>query len=82
VDEKTLIDDLDKAGVVCSSGSACEASCGKPSHVISSIRTDVSGANLRVSFGRLNSLPEVKKAANAIIFAVTNKRFEKTNKKG
>lgn len=67
---------LDEAGIACSAGSACLTGKQRPSHVqlamgIAAARAKTS---LRLSFSRLNTLPEALAAADALTRAVAKLR--------
>lgn len=61
IDSTALLLELDKAGVCCSSGSACNSSEATPSHVLTAIGLDSETAKsaLRVTFGEFNTRAEV-----------------------
>jgi len=62
VDGSKLLSELDKKGICASSGSACSAGLINPSHVLLAIGIPASLAkgSLRVTFGRENTIDDVK----------------------
>ena len=67
---------LDEAGVACSAGSACMTGKQRPSHVqlAMGIAAARAKSSLRLSFSRLNTLPEALAAADALTRAVAKLR--------
>lgn len=61
VDSTALLLELDKKGICCSSGSACNSKEEKPSHVLTAIGLDSNTAKstLRFTFGEFNTKVEV-----------------------
>ena len=61
IDSTALLLELDKKGICCSSGSACNSGESAPSHVLTSIGLDSEEAKsaLRVTFGEFNTWAEV-----------------------
>ena len=61
VDSTALLLELDKKGICCSSGSACNSGEASPSHVLTAIGLDSETAKsaLRVTFGEFNTKTEV-----------------------
>lgn len=61
IDSTALLLELDKKGICCSSGSACNSSEATPSHVLTAIGLDniISKSALRVTFGEFNTKAEV-----------------------
>ena len=61
IDSTALLLELDKKGICCSSGSACNSGESSPSHVLLAIGLDNETAKsaLRVTFGELNTKCEV-----------------------
>ncbi|MBR3153082.1 MAG: cysteine desulfurase [Clostridia bacterium] len=57
-----LVEELDKRGICCSSGSACSAGIIQPSKVIlaTGANKNIAESALRVTFGRENSVEDVK----------------------
>ncbi len=72
VDGETLLMLLDQKGICASHGSACSAGALEPSRVLleMGIPKERARSSIRFSFSRMNTLEEVKKAANIIISAV------------
>lgn len=62
-----MIYKLDMAGIACSGGSACSSGANKQSHVMKALQSKNKGANIRFSFGRFNTMEEVKTVAERII---------------
>lgn len=67
-DNERLMMELDEAGVQCSTGSACHASSGEPSHVLSAIglSDEMAKSTLRFSLGRGTTKTEIDKACLAL----------------
>lgn len=61
-----LIYNLDIEGIACSGGSACSSGSNKGSHVMAALYPDQTGANIRFSFGRFNTLAEVEECVNVL----------------
>ena len=61
IDSTALLLELDKKGICCSSGSACNSKEEKPSHVLTAIGldTDTAKSTLRFTFGESNTKAEV-----------------------
>ena len=61
IDSTALLLELDKKGICCSSGSACNSGESNPSHVLTAIGLDSENAKsaLRFTFGELNTRAEV-----------------------
>ena len=61
IDSTALLLELDKKGICCSSGSACNSGESNPSHVLTAIGLDSETAKsaLRFTFGELNTRAEV-----------------------
>ena len=53
--------ELDKKGICCSSGSACNSGEANPSHVLTAIGldSDMAKSSLRTTFGEFNTRAEV-----------------------
>ena len=62
---ETLLMALDSQGVCVSAGSACNASDGKPSHVLKALglTDDEARSSIRVSFSKNNTISESIEAA-------------------
>ncbi len=54
-----LLYNLDIEGIACSGGSACSSGSNKGSHVLAAIAPEATGANIRFSFSRFNSVAEI-----------------------
>lgn len=69
IDNERVMMELDEIGVQVAVGSACSASSGEPSHVLSAIGlTEVEArATLRFSLGRYTTQKDVKKLVNGLI---------------
>ena len=67
---------LDQHGICCSAGSACHTGSLQPSHVLSAMKLseDRIRGSLRFSFSRLNTDPEVDRAAGMVARAVAKVR--------
>lgn len=76
VDSTALLLELDKKGICCSAGSACNSGESLPSHVLTSIGLDSEMARsaLRVTFGDNNSKEEVEYLVENIKKSVTKLR--------
>ena len=61
IDSTALLLELDKKGICCSSGSACNSGEASPSHVLTAIGLDNETAKsaLRFTFGEFNTKKEV-----------------------
>jgi cysteine desulfurase len=61
-DAETMLLLLDRAGIACSSGSACASGAIDPSHVLSAmgLSPDEAGSSLRFSLGRTSSLADIE----------------------
>lgn len=57
----SMLQELDKAGICASSGSACSAGLLNPSHVLLAIGVpaNIARSSLRVTFGRENTVEDV-----------------------
>lgn len=68
VKSESLLMMLDSQGVCVSAGSACNASDGKPSHVLKAIglSDEEARSSIRVSFSRMNTVEESAKAAGIV----------------
>ena len=64
--------ELERAGVVCSSGSACAAGSSEPSHVLTAmgIAGDVAQTAVRFTFSATTSAADAQFAAQAVSAAV------------
>jgi len=62
IDGSKLIQELDKRGICASSGSACSAGLINPSHVLLAIgiNSNLARGSLRITFGKENTIDEVK----------------------
>jgi cysteine desulfurase len=67
-DNERLMMELDERGIQCAVGSACSASRGQASHVLSAIGLSESDARatLRFSFGRRTTAVQLIKTAQAL----------------
>lgn len=80
LDAERLVFKLEEHEVYVSTGAACSASKGEPSHVLKAIGlspAEIAGS-LRLSLGALNDGDNVKQAGR-IIREVVNKEYERTN---
>lgn len=76
VDGERLVMELDNAGILAATGSACSASSDEPSHVLLAMglsEMDAS-ASLRLSLGRYTTEAEVQKAADIIAHTIIKQR--------
>lgn len=71
---ETLLLDLERRGVLCSSGSACSADSQDPSHVLLAMgyTEEVAHTALRFSFGADTTAEDLETAAEALTEAVTS----------
>ena len=78
VDSTALLLELDKKGICCSSGSACNSSQTTPSHVLTAINLDSNMAKsaLRTTFGEFNTKAEVDYLIQNLIEIVNKLRTE------
>lgn len=76
VDSTALLLELDKKGICCSSGSACNSSEASPSHVLTAIGLDseIVKSALRVTFGEFNTKTEVDYLVQNLIRSVKELR--------
>ncbi len=72
----SLVIRLDMAGICASTGSACSASSGKNSHVLSGIGVspEYIGGSLRITLSRGNTPDEIERAADIIAQSVADLR--------
>ncbi|MDX9751565.1 MAG: cysteine desulfurase family protein [Flavobacteriales bacterium] len=61
-----LIYNLDIEGIACSGGSACSSGSNKGSHVMAALAPGATGANVRFSFSRYNTLAELDRTVEAL----------------
>lgn len=80
LDAERLIFKLEDRGVYVSTGSACSASKGEPSHVLRAIglKPEEIAGSLRLTLGALNNEENVKEAGR-IICEVVNSEYERLN---
>lgn len=73
---ETLILLLDRAGIACSSGSACQSGALDPSHVLAALGVDesVAGGSLRFSLGRDSNKADVEAVLEALPTVVSSAR--------
>ena len=78
IDSTALLFELDKKGICCSSGSACNSSQTTPSHVLTAINLDSNMAKsaLRTTFGEFNTKAEVDYLVQNLIEIVSKLRTE------
>lgn len=76
IEGPSLVVRLDMKGICCSTGSACNASSLKPSHVLSAIGISDEWLNgsLRITLSRYTTEEEVKRAVDEIVSVVTSLR--------
>lgn len=72
VKAETLLMALDAVGICVSAGSACNASSGKPSHVLKAIglTDEQARSSIRISFSKDNSIEVCRQAASLIAYTV------------
>lgn len=77
VETETLLLNMDMLGVAVSSGSACTSGSIQPSHVLTAMGRDkkTTQATIRFSFGKGNTMREVKKAGE--LFCSVAQRFRR-----
>ena len=77
VEGSSLLIELDMKEIVCSTGSACEASSKEPSHVLTAAGLDdeLIKGSLRLSFSRYNTEDEVLAAAKILAESVEKLRL-------
>lgn len=66
VDAEMLLPSLDIEGICVSSGSACSSGSSQGSHVLNTLGADETMPSLRISFGRHNSIKEVRKLVQVL----------------
>ncbi len=79
IDSTALLLELDKKGICCSSGSACNSGESNPSHVLTALGVDSETAKstLRFTFGEFNTRAEVDYLVQNLIECVWNlRRYE------
>ena len=76
IDSEAMLMILDQQGVCCSAGSACTTGSLEPSHVLRAmgLSNEQARASLRFSFGRTNTMEEVKRALEILSRAVKKLR--------
>jgi cysteine desulfurase len=76
IDSEAMLMILDQQGVCCSAGSACTTGSLEPSHVLRAmgLSNEQARASLRFSFGRTNTMEEVKRALEILNRAVKKLR--------
>ena len=79
IDSTALLLELDKKGICCSSGSACNSGETNPSHVLTAIGLDADTAKsaLRTTFGEFNTRAEVDYLVQNLISCVKELRKTK-----
>jgi cysteine desulfurase len=65
---ESVLLDLERRGIVCSSGSACAAGSDEPSHVLTAMGYDreVAQTAVRFTFGRSTTEDDLRTAASAL----------------
>ena len=78
VDGGTLLQELDKKGICCSAGSACNSGEAVPSHVLTAIGLDdeTSKSTLRVTFGESNTKAQIDYLVDNLKYLVEKMRNE------
>jgi cysteine desulfurase len=76
IDSEAMLMILDQQGVCCSAGSACTTGSLEPSHVLRAmgLSNEQARASLRFSFGRTNTMEEVKRGLEILSRAVKKLR--------
>lgn len=70
VDAEALLMGLDRAGIACSTGSACQSGAAQRSHVLDAIGADPDAAHLRLSLGTTTTAADVDAIAAAFTSCV------------
>jgi cysteine desulfurase len=73
-DPEALLLALDRAGVACSTGSACQSGAAERSHVLDAVGADDAAAHLRLSLGWTTTDADVDAAAAAVVAALADLR--------
>jgi cysteine desulfurase len=75
-DNRSLAENLDLAGVAVSTGAACSAGSGEPSHVLAAMGTDpqLIRGTIRFSLGSSNSQQDVTEALDALASILASRR--------
>ena len=76
---ESVLLDLERHGIVCSSGSACHAGSDEPSHVLTAMGYDreVAQTALRFTFGRAVTDEQLGQAADALVEVVAGSTLER-----
>lgn len=76
MDGETILHRLDLAGIMISTGSACDSKNPKISHVLDAIDVDelYARGTVRISLGKDNTVDEAQKIGDAIIRIASSKR--------
>jgi len=77
VDGERMVMELDEAGVMAATGSACSASSDEPSHVLTALgmTDDEATASLRITLGRTTTKSDIEMAGDAICKVASNPRL-------
>lgn len=69
---ESILLDLERRGIICSSGSACAAGSDEPSHVLTAMGYDreVAQTAVRFTFGRATTTEQLDQAADELVRAV------------
>ncbi len=80
IDRQVLVMALDRAGLACSTGSACASGSSEPSPVLTAmgLSEDVISSSIRISCARLTEPDESSEAADLILKTTNNLRSHKT----
>ncbi|WP_370325765.1 cysteine desulfurase family protein [Euzebya sp.] len=70
VDAETLLMALDRAGVACSTGSACQSGAARRSHVLDAIGAAADAAHIRLTLGATTTADDVDAATRIVADAV------------
>lgn len=74
VEAEALLMGLDRAGIACSTGSACQSGAAQRSHVLDAIGAEVDSAHLRFSLGVTTTPADIEAAAAAFVTCVDRLR--------
>lgn len=73
-DAEVLLMSLDRAGLACSTGSACQSGAAQRSHVLDAIGADQDAAHIRLSLGCDTSAEDTAQAADIFTHTLTELR--------
>ena len=81
VDAEALLLALDRAGIACSTGSACQSGAAERSHVLDAIGADPDAAHIRLSLGATTTDDDVAAATAAVLDRVSRLRAQSTERR-